>query len=379
MSFLDELPKPFLALAPMDDVTDTVFRQIVAECAPPDLYFTEFVNVDGLQSAGREKLLPKLQFSRKEQPIIAQLWGINPENFYKVTKEVIGMGFDGVDLNMGCPVKKVVKGGACAAMINHRELAAEIIDAVIEAVESVNPRSTQVGITQGESAERTEAYREVRRMSTVNSQRSGIPASTGGVAGSAGKQAKAVRVSRDFPVSVKTRVGFNTTDMTWPEFLLSKKLDLLSIHGRTAKQMSNVPANWDLVGEVRKMRDVLCPSTKIVGNGDVESRGQAEKLAKKYQLDGVMVGRGIFHDPFLFADKSPWGSYSREQKIALFKKHIQLFAKTWQHGEYRFDALKKFCKVYINGFDGAAELRAEFMTAKNAKEGLDILDGSSQD
>src|ERR1043166_3090368 len=129
MSFLDSLPKPFLALAPMDDVTDTVFRQIIADCAPPDLYFTEFVNVDGLQSAGRQHLIHKLHFSKKEKPINAQLWGLKPENFYKTTKELIEMGFDGVDLNMGCPVKTVTKNGACAALINNRELAGEIIEA----------------------------------------------------------------------------------------------------------------------------------------------------------------------------------------------------------------------------------------------------------
>src|ERR1041385_6389383 len=147
MSFLDDLPRPFLALAPMDDVTDTVFRQIVADCAPPDLYFTEFVNVDGLQSPGRPKIIKKLQFTVKEKPIIAQLWGINPENFYKTTKDVIEMGFDGVDLNMGCPVKTVIKNGACAALINNRSLANEIIDATKDAAGDALPVSvkTRVG------------------------------------------------------------------------------------------------------------------------------------------------------------------------------------------------------------------------------------------
>src|SRR5579871_6688366 len=165
MSFLESLPKPFFVLAPMDDVTDSVFRQIVADCAPPDFYVTEFVNVDGLQSPGRPKLIKKLQFTKKEKPIIAQLWGLKPENFYKTTKEVVEMGFDGVDINMGCPVKTVIKNGACAALINNRELAGEIIDAV----------------KQG--------------------------------AGSA------------LPVSVKTRVGFTTVDMSWIELLLTKKLN----------------------------------------------------------------------------------------------------------------------------------------------------------
>src|SRR6266404_5513217 len=232
MSFLDELSRPFFVLAPMDDVTDTVFRQIINDCAKPDLYFTEFVNVDGLQSAGREHLLHKLKFTPKEQPIIAQLWGLNPENFYKTTKELIEMGFDGVDLNMGCPVKTVIKNGACAALINNRELAGEIIGAT---------KAAAVGA---------------------------------------------------LPVSVKTRVGFTTVDMSWIEFLLSKILNMLSIHGRTAKELSKVPANWDLIGQAVELRNSLSPSTLIVGNGDVMDRQQAESLAEKYRLDGAMkIGR----------------------------------------------------------------------------------------
>jgi tRNA-dihydrouridine synthase len=326
VTFLDNLPKPIFILAPMDDVTDTVFRQIITDLAAPDLFFTEFVNVDGLQSPGREKLIKKLQFTPKEKPIFAQLWGLKPENFYKTTKEVIDMGFDGVDINMGCPVKTVIKNGACAALINNRELAGEIIDAVREAC-----------LPAGRRRER-------------------------------------------FPISIKTRVGFSTTDMSWLEFLLSKKLDLLSIHGRTAKQLSKIPADWELIGNARQMRDSLVPclpsgrpATLIVGNGDVMSRQQAEKIAKKYKLDGVMIGRGIFQDPFVFAQKSPWGDWSKEQKTELFKKHIELFSKTWKRGEYKFETLKKFAKVYINGFDGASELRTKLMSTTSTDEALQLL------
>jgi tRNA-dihydrouridine synthase len=308
------LPKPFFILAPMDDVTDTVFRQIVTECAKPDLFFTEFVNVDGLQSPGRQHLLPKLLLDKKEGPVVAQLWGLRPENFYKTTKEIKQMGFSGVDLNMGCPVKTVTKNGACAALINNKQLAGEIIAAAQEAA------------------------------------------------------------GNDFPVSVKTRVGFTTVDTSWPEFLLSKKLNMLSIHGRTAKQMSKVPADWDLINQVRKMRDVLCPSTLIVGNGDVKARAHGIELADKYKLDGIMIGRGIFDDPFAFAPNSPWGQWTPEQKIELFRKHIELHLATYKKGERRFETLRKFCKVYINGFEGAAELRARFMETKTPQEALDLLD-----
>lgn len=313
MTFLESLPKPFFVLAPMDDVTDTVFRQVVANYAKPDLFFTEFVNVDGLQSPGRPHLLPKLKVSDKEKPVIAQLWGLKPENFYKTTKELAGMGFDGVDLNMGCPVRTVVKNGACAALINNRELASEIIEA------------TRKGA--GDS----------------------------------------------LPVSVKTRVGFTTVDMSWIEFLLSKKLDMLSIHGRTAKQMSKVPADWELIGRAAGLRDSLSPVTLIVGNGDILNRQQGTELANKYGLDGIMVGRGVFHDPLVFDPESPWQQWDKGQKLGLFVKHIELFTKTYRNAERKFEPLRKFCKTYINGFDGAAELRAEFMETKSPEQALKLL------
>jgi tRNA-dihydrouridine synthase len=321
---------PFFILAPMDDVTDTVFRQIIAECAKPDLFFTEFVNVDGLQSPGRKRLLHKLALSSKEGPVVVQLWGLRPENFYKTAQQIadgslaaeanklIGskqkqVNFAGIDLNMGCPVKTVIKNGACAALINNRELAGEIIDATREGA------------------------------------------------------------GHDFPLSVKTRVGFTTVDLSWHEFLLGKKLDLLSIHGRTAKQKSAVPASWDLIGQIREMRDALCPTTKIAGNGDVQSYKHGLELIKKYKLDGVMVGRGVFNDPFVFAEKTPWADYTVQQKIDLYKRHVELFAKTWKNGQRKIETLNKFCKIYVNGFDGASEMRVGLMHCKTTDELLALL------
>ncbi len=310
---LSQLPKPFFVLAPMDDVTDTVFRQIVVGCAAPDLYFTEFVNVDGLQSPGREKLMPKLRFTAKEQPLIAQIWGRKPENFYKTTLELKKMGFAGVDLNMGCPVKNVVQNGLCSALIDNRELAGEMIQATREAA------------------------------------------------------------GDDFPVSVKTRLGTREIDFSWHEFLLGQTLNMLTIHGRTAKEMSKVPAHWDAIGQIRKMRDSLFPATLIVGNGDVRDRQHGLELAAEYSLDGIMIGRGVFDDPFTFAAKSPWAEYTRDQKIALYRKHVELFARTWAKGERKLHTLNKFCKIYINGFDGAKELREQLMAAQSADQLLALL------
>lgn len=304
----------------MDDVTDTVFRRIVGECAAPDIFFTEFVNVDGLQSPGRERLLNRLQFTRAEQPLIAQVWGKDPERYYQTAKELADgtfaeessglkdVNYAGIDINMGCPDKAVVKNGCCVALVNDRPLAQEIIQATKE--------------------------------------------------GAAGR----------LPVSVKTRLGFNEVDYSWPEFLLGQDIAALTTHGRTRKQMSKVPADWSAIGKVRELRDRLNADTSIIGNGDVMSYQQGIELAAKHQLDGIMIGRGIFHDPYVFAKNSPWRETVALKRLELYRKHVQLFAETWGENGRNVRVLNKFCKVYINDFGGAKNLREQLMNAKNTTE-----------
>lgn len=320
----ENLPRPFFVLAPMDDVTETVFRQIVHATAPADLYFTEFVNVDGLMSPGRPKLLKKLRFTANEGPLVAQLWGLKPENFEVIARQIAdgtiarelglpeGINYVGIDLNMGCPAKNEVQNGTCSALIKNRPLAEEII------------KATKKG-------------------------------------------------AGDMPVSVKTRLGFSEVDLTWHEFLLNFDLYMLTIHGRTRKEMSKVPAHWDLIGEVAKLRDKAGKSTMIIGNGDVLTKQQGKELVEQYNLDGIMIGRGVFQDPYVFADVSPWPSKSREERIELYRRHVQLFADTWQQGERNIKTLNKFCKVYISDFDGAKELREQLMEADSTPELLALL------
>ena len=204
------------------------------------------------------------------------------------------------------------QNGACAALINNRELAGEIIQATLDG-------------------------------------------------------------AGHFPVSVKTRLGFNEIDLTWLDFLLSKKLDMLTIHGRTRKEMSKVPAHWGQIGEARLLRDQIAPETLIIGNGDVRDRAHGLELIAKYQIDGIMIGRGVFHDPFAFAETSPWPGYTAEQRLDLYKQHVELFAETWQHNEHPMIVLNKFCKIYVSGFDGAKELREQLMAAGSTDELLSIL------
>jgi len=308
------LKKPFFVLAPMDDVTDTVFRQVIADCAKPDLFFTEFVNVDGLQSKGRPRLIHKVALTQKEKPVVAQIWGKVPANYEKTAAELVAMGFDGIDINMGCPDKTIVKNGCCSALINDRDLAIAIIAAVKK---GVNGR---------------------------------------------------------VPVSVKIRTGWNEVDFSWPELILEQGIDMLTVHGRTTKEMSKVPARWEDIAAIVKIRDKVAPATLIVGNGDVESREHGEMLAKKYKLDGIMIGRAIFTDPYIFSKQSPWDEKSEKDRLMLFKKHIELFQETYQNRERNWQGLKRMAKVYVHGIENASLFRDQLMRSETLNDMLKVIE-----
>ena len=295
----NELSKPIFVLAPMDDVTDIAFRRLVHEIAPADLYFTEFASVDGLMSPGREAVERKLRFnSEHEGPLIAQVWGMRPDNYYRAAQELVERGFDGLDINMGCPVPAVIKMGACSALIDNRELAGEIIQATKE--------------------------------------------------GAAGR----------VPVSVKTRLGFSREDPAWIEFLLRQGVAALTVHARISVEMSKKPARWEAFDELKPLRDETAPETLLLGNGDVLSRAQGEELTEHYDLDGVMIARGIFQDPWIFSKERK--ERTVQEKLDLLCRHLSLYEEIWQENK-NYHVLKKFFKIYANGFDGAANLRAELM------------------
>jgi tRNA-dihydrouridine synthase len=303
--FWQALARPFFILAPMEDVTDTVFRQIVASCGRPDAYFTEFTSADGLVSRGRKKVGQRLVFTQAERPIVAQLWGLEPKNFYTCAREIAVLGFDGIDLNFGCPERSVVVKGAGAALIKNQPLAHEIIQATHEGA--------------------------------------------GGL-----------------PISVKTRIGYAQIETEpWIDFLLTHDLNAITIHGRTAKEMSAVPVHWDEIAKARELRNHSGKKTLIVGNGDVRTRANGETLAKRYSLDGIMIGRGIFEDPWVF--ENPHQTHKAAERLQKFIAHIDLFTTTW--GETKnFLVLRKFVKTYVSGFTGASELRVKLMAIKNNSE-----------
>lgn len=308
----------------MEGVTDTVFRQIIASAGKPDVFFTEFTNVDAIWAARRgssrmeHEALRRLQYSEAERPIVAQIWGNKPENYVEAVKLIIEMGpafgrgkFDGVDINMGCPVWGVVKKGECAGLINNPELAKKIIAAVKTAAD--------------------------------------------------GK----------IPISVKTRIGYSKIETEkWIGFLLEQGLDAITVHGRTAKNRSDTVANWEEIGKAVLLRNKLGVKTAIIGNGDVKSREEAVEKWKKYGVDGVMIGRGILTNPWIFSSRS--GEITQKEKLLLLIKHINLFKETYG-SERNFSIMKKFYKTYVNGFAGASKLREELMGIKTAEEVVEKL------
>ena len=299
----------------MDDVTDTVFRQIVNKHAPADIYFTEFANADGMQSPGRDAVEKKLVLEKSDRPIIAQIWGKNPEAYKVTARELAQRGFDGIDINMGCPVRAVVKNGCCSALIEDRELAGDLIDA------------TKEGIAE-----------------------SGV----------------------DIPLSVKTRLGYSEVQTEdWCRWLLERDIAALTVHGRIAVEMSKFPADWGEIAKVAEMRNSIAPNTVVVGNGDVLSRAQGEELARTSGVDGVMVGRGVFRDPWIFNPKMSSES-TPSMRIDMLLLHLQLWQQTWSD-EKNFEVMKKFFKMYISEWEGSSRLRADLMEAKSVDSVIDTL------
>ena len=311
-NFWQTLEKPIFILAPMEDVTDTVLRRVIARTGKPHVFFTEFTNVEGMFSKGERLVNQRLQFTEEERPLVAQIWGTKPENFYKAAKKLIDMGFDGIDLNMGCPASGVMQKGACSGLINNRPLAKEIIDA------------TKAG---------AEGY---------------------------------------LPVSIKTRLGFRAIDFAWIQFVLEQKPAVLTVHARTVSEMSKVPAHWDKLKTVVEMRNAMHSETLIIGNGDVKSLREARQKVSEAGADGAMIGRGIFENPYLFAENVTLSDKTPEEKMHLLLEHMQLWVDTWGETKH-FPVLRKFFKVYASGFPGAQELRIQLMETQNPAETEQIV------
>lgn len=308
---------PVFSLAPMEDVTDTVFREVVMTmCVPGSLQIvmTEFASVEGLNHpVGRKRVAERFVVNESERlllkelniSLVAQIWGLNPEIYHNVTRWITEeFDFDGIDINMGCPVRKVVKMGACSALINHPDRAAEII--------------------------------------------------------------QAVKSATHLPVSVKTRTGISKHETErWIPFLLEQKPAAITLHGRTQKMQSEGEADWNQMSIAVNLRNLMGLNIPIHGNGDILSMEYGVQKSNETGVDGIMIGRGIFQNPWLFNPEKT--EVTMQERIEKLLFHTRLFEQTW-HGKKNFNILKRFYKIYLNSFPGAAQMRAEIMEAKDYQE-----------
>ncbi len=326
--FWQDLPRPFIALAPMEDVTDTVFRELVLGISSPGalhVVFSEFTSTDGLcHEKGKIKVMERLRVNATERSLlrkmnirlVAQIWGSDPGAFYRSARMISEeFSFDGIDINMGCPVKKIVKQGACSALIKKPALAKEIIQATLEG-------------------------------STL-------------------------------PVSVKTRIGFSKIQTEeWVGHLLETGISALTLHGRIQKVDSEGPVHWEEIARAARMKETQRPGLVMIGNGDVLSLEDAREKSEAWGLDGIMIGRGVFHNPWIFNPLQE--EHPPEEKVRLLIRHIRLFHETWG-SDKNFDVLKRFFKIYLNAFPGAARLRAALMESREAEEATDTAERYLQD
>ncbi|PTY49018.1 dihydrouridine synthase [Staphylococcus aureus] len=296
----------------MEDVTDIVFRHVVSEAARPDVFFTEFTNTESFcHPEGIHSVRGRLTFSEDEQPMVAHIWGDKPEQFRETSIQLAKMGFKGIDLNMGCPVANVAKKGKGSGLILRPDVAAEIIQA------------TKAG---------------------------------------------------GLPVSVKTRLGYYEIDewKDWLKHVFEQDIANLSIHLRTRKEMSKVDAHWELIEAIKNLRDEIAPNTLLTINDDIPDRKTGLELAEKYGIDGIMIGRGIFHNPFTF-EKEPREHTSKEL-LDLLRLHLSLFNKYEKDEIRQFKSLRRFFKIYVRGIRGASELRHQLMNTQSIAEARALLD-----
>lgn len=294
------LRKPIFCLAPMFGATDSAFRQLISEIGKSDLMFTEFINVQAIFSPDVKTVTQLLSYTPKEQPLIAQLWGLDPEMFEVAADFIVSAGFQGIDINFCCPKPSAIKKGSGGALIDNPVLAGQIIQATIK--------------------------------------------------GAKGR----------LPVSVKTRIGFKTiTTEPWFKFLLQFDLAAISVHCRTAKAMSIGPTHWEEIEKIVALKNKYNPKTLIIGNGDIFSREIAYQRIKETGIDGVMIGRGVFHNPWIFSTV-PERYHSKAEKIAAWEHHLAIYQQTWGKTKPIYP-LKRFIKIYLKGFPGALSMRTDLM------------------
>jgi len=334
--FWNKLGSPIIGLSPMDGVTDAPFRYMISKYSKPSLIMTEFCNVEGL-ARGAVSMLKEFIFNESERPIVAQIYGMELDSFYKVTLMCCYLNFDGIDINMGCPAKKVARRGSGAGMIRIPDHAKKVIQSVKKACQDWSN-----GITLEEAKIRPKIITALKKMRTEEGSRTLLP------------------------VSVKTRIGLDKiVTKDWIKVLLEEKPANISLHGRTLKQMYLGEANWD---EIAKAAQICKNSdTTLLGNGDIKTIKDAKEKIKKYGVDGVLVGRATFGNPWFFSKHKP----SQKDRFKAAIEHSKYFEDNYM--ENTFFAMRKHLSWYCRGFDGAKEIRTKLMQSNSTHDVERIL------
>ena len=353
MNLWQQLPKPIIGLAPMDGVSDLSYRIIQAEYGHPDVIFTEFIPIEGIIRLNN-KLLTDFWYTESQRPIIGQIYGNDPALFYAAAQLVCELGFDGVDINMGCPAKSVVHRGCGAALIRTPELAIEIITVVKQAV--LDWQQSGLDWNKWPVISAKKAEREFTNFINMSKDL--------GIYNNLPVKRKLI------PVSVKTRIGYEQPQVEeWIGNLLTAQPDAITLHGRTLKQLYTGKANWELIKLAVDVRDSLNSETIILGNGDVKSVAEALQRVKETKLDGVLIGRASFGNPNVF--KKETSETDLAARFSMIIAHAKL------HEKYKppqaFVQMRKNLAWYISSFPGAVELRSRLMLTNNSLEVETIL------
>jgi nifR3 family TIM-barrel protein len=342
MNFWKKLPKPIIGLSPMDGVTDSSFRHILSRYEKPDVVYTEFVNVMGL-CLGKLEVYRHLIFEPNQRPIVAQVFGAEPDYFYKAAHIICELGFDGVDINMGCPAKNVVNKGGGANLITIPKLTQEIVAKTKQGIKDWAAGQSLADIDlEKQKIEYVKKCRDALQCVSTKKQ--------------------------PIPISIKTRLGFDKNIIDkWSDVLIETKPDAICVHGRTFKQMYLGHADWQAIGSVSdKIKEA---GIIYLGNGDIKSTDEAKQKCQQYNLDGILVGRATLGNPWFFQNKIPTTS----EKLQVLLEHIKYHQQT--RPQTHFHQLKKHMVWYCKGFDGAKDLRIKLMKCKNYKEVVEILNG----
>jgi len=344
--FWKNLKKPIIALSPMDGVTDAPFRAITAKYGQPAVMITEFTSVEGI-CVGATKMLSAFLYDEAERPVVAQLFGSTPEAFYKATFVVCELGFDGVDINMGCPAHNVASRGAGAALILTPDIAKEIVRKTRQACEDW---------AAGKTMEEAGLHQNIIDWVHTNKM---------AVQNAANPEQSAGQSRKALPVSIKTRIGYNSVVIEeWIKHLLEVEPVNISIHGRTLKQGYSGKADWEAIGRAATI--IHQTETTVLGNGDIQNMADADEHIQKYGVDGVLIGRAAFGNPGVFKNQE----ITVEQRLEMAKEHSRIHEQIF--GNY-FVPMRKHLAWYCKGFPGASEIRQKLMHTQSAADVENIL------